>query len=531
MDDDALFSWLHLSDIHVGHGDAGHGWDQKLVMRRLQEDVAGARARKTPAPDVILVTGDIAFSGAGRSATEYEEARAWLLALGKAVGVPAERIFLVPGNHDVNRAADKDRDTRRLVEQLRSGSDDIDEALGHAGDRAKLASRMGAYLDFAKGFAPVDDGLYWTRSLDAREGLSVRLVGLNTALLSASDDDQGKLRLGKAQIDRGLREPAREGELIVVLSHHPLRSGWLADEKEVDGWIKSSAHVHLSGHVHEADFEFAGSGSGKSLLRVVAGSVHGEKNGPDVPAGHGYSFGAVLRGEGGKAVLRVFPRKWSDRKKEFQLDVDNVPAEPSFAEHALPIKLPAPSAAPVASAPVASVAVASATQAAAGTAPRPASSGPVEVYISYAPEDEALKKKLETHLVMLKRNGMLRYTSHATAAGEDVEKAAAAGLSSARLILLLISPEYVASEYAYEVELDIAQRRYDAGEATVVPVLLRPFKMAELRSKDDGSKAWFERLQRLPRDGVAVSKWADADEALMKIAAEIEAVVAKIRGA
>ena len=68
--DETLFGWIHLSDIHFGHGDASHGWDQDLVMAALRRDIAGK-----PAPvrvDAIFVTGDIAFAsrfsiGGGRS--------------------------------------------------------------------------------------------------------------------------------------------------------------------------------------------------------------------------------------------------------------------------------------------------------------------------------------------------------------------------------------------------------------------------------------------------------------------------------
>ena len=57
----------------------------------------------------------------------------------------------------------------------------------------------------------------------------------------------------------------------MVLSHHPFRGGWLADQKDADGWVRSRAQLHLSGHVHEADSEQARSGDGRQLLRVDLG--------------------------------------------------------------------------------------------------------------------------------------------------------------------------------------------------------------------------------------------------------------------
>src|SRR5262245_39196481 len=152
--DKTLFGWIHLSDIHFGHGDAGHGWDQELVMSALRRDIASK-----PAPvrvDAVFVTGDIAFSGAGLSADEYDRARKWLLEVGEAAGVGPERIFLVPGNHDVNRGVDgTNKSTGRLMKTLRSrGTPEqpLDNALKDAGDRKHLTSRMEKYLAFSKDF-------------------------------------------------------------------------------------------------------------------------------------------------------------------------------------------------------------------------------------------------------------------------------------------------------------------------------------------------------------------------------------------
>ncbi len=93
---ETLFRWIHLSDIHVGHGDAEHGWDQKLVMDRLRRDVAEQVQRGQAPVDGILVTGDIAFSGNGRSKTEYAEAREWLDALARDAGVKRHRSSSCP---------------------------------------------------------------------------------------------------------------------------------------------------------------------------------------------------------------------------------------------------------------------------------------------------------------------------------------------------------------------------------------------------------------------------------------------------
>src|SRR5580700_1451437 len=77
--DETLFAWVHISDIHFGHGDAGHKWDQGLVLERLRLDLPAAMKLGAPRPDAILVTGDVAFSG---GPDEYAKADAWLRELG-----------------------------------------------------------------------------------------------------------------------------------------------------------------------------------------------------------------------------------------------------------------------------------------------------------------------------------------------------------------------------------------------------------------------------------------------------------------
>lgn len=335
-----LFSWIHLADIQAGQGEGMRRWDQALVLDALRHDIAAWRDHGLPAPDAIFVTGDIAFSG---SASEYATARAWLRDVAGSVGLGLDRVFVVPGNHDVDRTADRDKATVRLVESLRAGKEPLDEILREPEDRRRLAARLGPYLMFAEGLAPAclgaraegDDGLFWAHRFDTRAGLRVRVLGLDTALLSADDADRGKLRLGLTQIDRGLGNPSIEpGELVIALSHHPLLGGWLADEKEAAPWLRNYAHVHLHGQAPEAESETARSGAGGGLVRVAA-------------MAHGYSFAAAMAREG-RAVLRLWPRAWSEKNKRFIADKSDTPEEQPFAEHWLRVELLAKAEGPVA---------------------------------------------------------------------------------------------------------------------------------------------------------------------------------------
>lgn len=342
-----LVSWLHLSDIHFGHGDAGYGQDQALVLDALLRDLPRAIAHAGAPPDLLLVTGDIAFSGGTRSPKEYVAARTFLLAVSRAAGVAPNDVFVVPGNHDVQRSADHVHSVGRLVTALRGGGESLEAALADPTDRRMLAGRLAGYLSFAADFAPAcrgdevaaEDRLWWSHR-ENRRGLALRLIGLNTALLCADDRDRGALRVGNSQISRTLLEPAIEpDELVVVLSHHPFTGGWLADEDAVRDWLRSRAHIHLSGHVHVAEVERS-QRAGSTLLHVVAGAAHGEH----VPAGtdprHGYNLAAVRYGQRGELVLRVIPRRWANKAKAFRVDIDNVPEGAEWFDLPLPGAVP-----------------------------------------------------------------------------------------------------------------------------------------------------------------------------------------------
>jgi hypothetical protein len=133
---------------------------------------------------------------------------------------------------------------------------------------------------------------------------------------------------------------------------------------------------------------------------------------------------------------------------------------------------------------------------------------------SYAREDEALRDRLEVHLRPLERAGLLAcwHDRDIRAGGtwrEDIRRA----IERADVVLLLISPDFVASEYCYTVEMAGALRRHAAGSALVIPVLLRPVAAA-------AGQPWAE-LQGIPRDLRAVTLWPDLDEALATVAREV----------
>jgi len=140
-----------------------------------------------------------------------------------------------------------------------------------------------------------------------------------------------------------------------------------------------------------------------------------------------------------------------------------------------------------------------------------------EVFYSYAHEDEMLRDEIEKHLKLLQRQGLITsWYDQQIFAGTDWAKDINTHLETASLILLLVSSDFLASDYCYSTEMKRALERHKANEAQVIPILLRPV-------------AWkgapFEHLQVLPTDARPVTEWENRDAAFRDIAIGIERVI------
>lgn len=149
--------------------------------------------------------------------------------------------------------------------------------------------------------------------------------------------------------------------------------------------------------------------------------------------------------------------------------------------------------------------------------------GPVTLFYSYAHKDERLRDELETHLKLLQRRGLITaWYDRKIEAGEEWKQKINDNLESADIILLLISADFIASEYCYEKEMKRALERHNTGEAHVIPIIVRDVNWA---------KTPFSRLQVLPKDGLAVTQWPLKDSAWRNVAEGIERVIeARHRG-
>lgn len=245
---------LHISDIHFREPDCVNpDLDPDRPYRtRMIQDVR-QRIQTIGPVGALLIGGDVAFKG---HPAEYHAAKTWIHELAEACECHPERIFVIPGNHDVDRgvitrsaavrnaqaaimAADHPRREREFRTQF------MDPETGRA-----LLKPLEAYNDFAKFFSCqiyAPDHLYWKQDLPLEDGVHLRIYGLTSTLLSGAggrDDTRESLYLSPLQT--GL-DPV-DDVVNLVMCHHP--PDWFSDQDEVDEKIANRAAIHLFGHKH-----------------------------------------------------------------------------------------------------------------------------------------------------------------------------------------------------------------------------------------------------------------------------------------
>lgn len=135
------------------------------------------------------------------------------------------------------------------------------------------------------------------------------------------------------------------------------------------------------------------------------------------------------------------------------------------------------------------------------------------VFFSYSHEDEALRDELEKHLAMMKRNGEIEtWHDRRIRAGDPLDSAIDERLEQSDIILLLLSPAFLASDYCYDIEKSRALELQNEGKARVISVILRPC---------DWRETPLAQFLVTPTDGKAVVKWTNQDDAFQDVVKSI----------
>lgn len=143
------------------------------------------------------------------------------------------------------------------------------------------------------------------------------------------------------------------------------------------------------------------------------------------------------------------------------------------------------------------------------------------VFFSYSHADEALRDQVEKQLALLKRQGLIEtWHDRRIGAGTDFSKEIDDHVETDDIILLLVSADFLDSDYCYDREMRRALERQEAGEAVVIPVILRPCEWQH---------APFGKLNAVPPDGRPVTKYPDRDEALLEVAKAVRGAAERLK--
>lgn len=260
---------LHLSDIHFRKPycldasiDVEHSVRQ-LLLNDIEE------MKKITGPiDLVLVTGDIAFQG---HSDEYIVAKKWLAQIAQISGCNETSVFIIPGNHDVDRTATKVKDVIDLRKEimdvpLNSGRDQKlhDVILNDASALTLLRPIENFNVLAATYKCNVSKIPFWIQSYELSPGWELVIHGLNSTLFSGpTSDGKGKLYLGALQ-----RAFAKEnGKIRIIMSHHP--PDYFEDHEILDDALWNACEIHLFGHKHRQRYL-----PSDTAIRYSAGAVN-----------------------------------------------------------------------------------------------------------------------------------------------------------------------------------------------------------------------------------------------------------------
>ncbi|MEH1976894.1 MAG: GUN4 domain-containing protein [Nostoc sp.] len=146
----------------------------------------------------------------------------------------------------------------------------------------------------------------------------------------------------------------------------------------------------------------------------------------------------------------------------------------------------------------------------------------LQLFFSYSHKDEALRDELANHLSTLTRQGVISsWHDRKILPGDEWDHQINDNLNTADIILLLVSSDFIGSNYCWEVEVTTAIERHNTGKARVIPVILR---------RVDWSDTPFAKLQFLPKNAEPVTSWTNRDEAFTNVAQGIRAAAQQLKG-
>ncbi len=267
------FRWIHLSDFHF---DGTDPYERNTVLNALTDEIRRRREEGFHA-DALFVTGDIAYSGQTK---EYKVASAFFDALLMAAGLDKTRLFIAPGNHDVDKS-----DADALVRTLKSENESVEYFANrkpkyHFNKFKAFHKWYDRYFKDIRKF-PNDNTCLPLQRFET-DGHSIAVLAINSALFSLPDGkDHNALWIGRRNLDAAVAELEKaKSDLSFVVMHHPL--DWLndAERSNVKSALQQYADFVLRGHLHQNEADSLVNSQGSSF-HIAAGACYQTRDYPN----------------------------------------------------------------------------------------------------------------------------------------------------------------------------------------------------------------------------------------------------------
>lgn len=300
--------WLHLSDFHTGKD----GYGQSRLFQYVLEHVR-SRIASDLTPDFVFITGDIANKGLPTQYQEFNES--FLLPLIDLLPPEVQnRVYLIPGNHDVDRNQTRAVQTYDVLLRVPEFFDPTEQ--GQFERRQSVFPRFQAFADNDM----TNNGEHWMFSQEGTlsqvvplSDKNVGVMAINTAWLSYSDNDRHQMSCGKPLLENGL-EKIRGCDVKFILGHHPL--DWFLDSElePVRSLLGRQNIVYLHGHMHKGHGRYE-EGAGYTFLDLQSGACFQARE-------HDLWVNRFLWGEMSfpNREISIEPLQWSRDHHEWTLD-------------------------------------------------------------------------------------------------------------------------------------------------------------------------------------------------------------------
>ena len=302
-DESNTFTWIHLSDLHIRSETI---WDSDQITSGLFSDIKQRIEKQSFYPDAIFFTGDAVF-GDYPSESIKDQYNLFANFLDTVRGLfspefPKDRIYLVPGNHDIDRNEVLDSDTLWLRDPKRSLNEITSEISNISKSFRHWTNRQRAYREFISSYKldhldPSNLQSVW-HSIIEKNGTKIGIAGLNSSWSCATNGEKGLLWMGAKWQANTLRLGIGDVDITIALVHHP--SNWLVEQEDPDAertWHRKF-NILLHGHEHKS---FIDEKPGEEL-KISAGACYERDDRPKA-----YS---IVQLDLTTYCVKIFPREW-----------------------------------------------------------------------------------------------------------------------------------------------------------------------------------------------------------------------------